>query len=201
MKSRRIVLVLGVVFAFAMLCVSPLLSVRARNASLEQSLPVLYELPDFDFTDSTGAPFDRDRMRGKVWVADFIFTTCTGPCPVLSTRMSGLFKHFQGHPSVGFVSFTVDPENDTPEVLAEYAKRYGADTSQWHFLTGAKEDIAEVAVKGFKVGSGEAPSMHDLHFILVDSLGRIRGYYTGTDTEDVAELQKDMESLLKGLPR
>lgn len=201
MKSRRVALVLGILLVFLLLSLAPLLSARARNASLEQALPVLYELPDFQLTDSTGAPFDRERMRGKVWVADFIFTTCTGPCPILSTRMAGLFKHFRNNPKVGFVSFSVDPENDTPEVLTAYAERYGADTSQWHFLTGPKEAIDELAVKGFKVGSGDTPSMHDLHFILVDGLGRIRGYYTGTDPEDVAVLQNDIESLLKGMAK
>ncbi|MCC6756191.1 MAG: SCO family protein [Solirubrobacterales bacterium] len=201
MKSRRIVLVFGILFAVAMLSLSPLLSARARNASIEPSLPVLYELPDFQLTDSDGAPFDRSRMRGKVWVADFIFTTCTGPCPLLSTRMAGLHKTFKGDSQVGFVSISVDPDTDTPAVMAAYAKRYGADTSQWHFLTGPKDAINELAVKGFKVGSGDVPVMHDLHFILVDDVGRIRGYYTGTNPDDVADLQRDIEILLEDMPR
>src|SRR6266481_7297210 len=102
-------------------------------------LPVLGQIPGFELTDETGQPFDRKALDGKVWVADFIFTTCTGPCPRMSSLMRQVQQASGAIPGVQLVSFTVDPEHDTPAALALYAARYHAQSERWHFLTGARE--------------------------------------------------------------
>jgi protein SCO1/2 len=201
MKTRRRIALVGLVFlAFAILSTAPVLSGRLRQASMEASLPVLYPVPDFTFTDSDGREFSLDDLKGKVWVADYIFTTCTGPCPLLSGRMSTLHKRFRTDDRVHFVSVSVDPDTDTPEVMKNYAAALDADTSRWHFLTGPIEAVNALAVDGMKLGSAGEPLLHDLHFVLVDGQGQIRGYYMGTDPAEVEQLARDIEVLLQDEP-
>lgn len=168
---------------------------RIPEAALD-SLPVLGQVGDFELTAATGKPFRADSMAGKVWVADFIFTSCAGICPIMTGEMAKLHRAFDGEDRVEFVSISVDPETDTPEVLAEYGERYGADLERWHFLTGAVEDIHAVSTQIFKVGALEDPINHSSRFILVDGTGAIRGYYVGTDKEDIARLTSDIAEIL-----
>lgn len=160
-------------------------------------LPVLGAVPDFQLLDSRNQNFSKENLKDKVWVADFIFTTCAGPCPILSSQMAKLQGSFSKEPRVRFVSFTVNPEVDTPEVLSKYAGLLGAETSRWHFLTGPKERIHKLAVEGFKLGSVENPVFHSTYLILVDGESRIRGYYEATDQEQVRKLRKDLSRLIK----
>ncbi len=183
-----------------MTSVSLLFAQRAQAPRVPQvgidSLPVLGQVSDFELTAATGQPFRAGRMAGKVWVADFIFTSCAGICPIMTGEMAELHRAFDGEDRVEFVSISVDPQTDTPEILAEYGERYGADPNRWHFLTGAIEDIHPLATQTFKVGALDDPLIHSPHFILVDGTGAIRGYYIGTDTEDVARLAGDIAELL-----
>ncbi len=187
--------------AFAVLALVGLLvtAARLRKADLatETPIPQLGALPDFQLVDSKGMPFGSAQLKGKIWVADFVFTSCTGICPILSTNMSKLHRNLVDRPDVHLVSVSVDPETDTPEVLARYASRYSADTSRWHFLTGPRERIHQLAVAGFKVGSVDEPIFHSNRFILVDGDGAIRGYYVGTEPEDMAKLNHDINTLLE----
>jgi len=140
-------------------------------------------------------------LRGAPWVADFIFTRCRGPCPLMTRRMAELGEVLPGE--VRRVSFTVDPEHDSPEVLAEYAERYEAPRS-WLFLTGPRPRMWELAVEGFKLGvafSGGAPNDHGLithstRFVLVDAEGRIRGYYDGFEKEERRRLVAEARAVL-----
>lgn len=159
-------------------------------------LPTLGEVTEFSLTDATGAPFTLTRLAGKIWVADFIFTSCAGICPVMTGNMSALHDRFSSESGVEYLSVSVDPETDTPEVLANYAREHGADPQRWHFLTGPEDAIHRLAVEGFKVGSMGDPVFHSPHFILVDRAGRIRGYYDGTEEEAVERLAGDIELLL-----
>lgn len=161
----------------------------------ETSLPELYPIADFQLTDSTGATFGLEDLRDTMWVANFMFTSCPSICPTLSANMATLQNQFANNPDVEFVSVTVDPETDTPEVMAEYAARFNANPERWHFLSGPVEDIHTLAVESFKVGSVDNPVFHSDKFILVDRAGYIRGYYTGTDTADVQRLADDIELL------
>jgi protein SCO1/2 len=174
-----------------------LIAATLSRRSSSQDLPVLFDVPAFSLTDTNGKPFGPDQLKGKVWVVDFIFTTCTGPCPILSGQMSSLHRRFGGDDRVAFVSVTVDPDHDTPEVLKAYADNLGADPKVWHFLTGPHPAINTLATTGFKLGNGGRPALHDTHFVLVDGQGRIRGYYTGTDPKDVDILAGDIRKLLE----
>ncbi len=162
-------------------------------------LPVLAQLPDFSLTNQDGAQVGLEDLQGRIWVADFIFTTCAGPCPIMSSKMAGLQNYFRLHPEVQFVSYTVNPEYDTPEVLAQYAERYGAQNDRWTFLTGAGEDIHRLAAQGFKMGSMDTPLNHSTYFALVDGQGRLRGYYNSQDEPAINTLISDIQELLVSL--
>lgn len=150
-------------------------------------LPVYGKVPEFSFIERLGKPFGSKDLQGKVWIADFIFTRCGGPCPLMSSRMAQLQKALKSVQNVRFVSFSVDPEHDSPQVLAEYAKRYDADENRWFFLTGDRILLQKLARETFKLtiekNTQKAPGddsndiLHSTHFILVDSQGRIRSYY------------------------
>jgi protein SCO1/2 len=167
----------------------------------EKQLPVLGTLPEFSLTNATGDPIGLDDLDGKVWAADFIFTTCAGPCPVMSMHMSKLHQDFIEDDRIRMVSVSVNPDYDTPEVLTEYAKRYEARTDLWYFLTGAYESIQSLIANGFKMGDMEDIVFHSTRFALVDGEGQIRGYYTGTEPDEVERLKKDIRTLADKLSK
>ena len=168
-----------------------------KDSTKESSLPLLGTIPKFKFIDSEENLISRDDLVGKVWVADFIFTTCTMACPVMTGNMNIIHKAFKNDDQVRIVSISVYPEYDTPEVLKEYASRYDANTDRWHFLTGPEEDVKDVIKNGFKMGDYEDIIFHSEKFALIDQVGNIRGYYNGMKTEDVNNLKKDIIYLLK----
>jgi protein SCO1/2 len=155
------------------------------------SLPVLYDVPAFTLTAETGAPFSSASLKGQVWVADFIFTHCPGPCLRMSTQM----KKLQDQTSVRLVSFTVDPNRDSAEVLAGYARRYRAQPGRWTFLTGPLDQLNYLSRTVFKVGDIEADFTHSTRMILVDKEMRIRGFYDSTDEDEIAKLLAGIKSL------
>ncbi len=150
-------------------------------------------IPAFQLTNQQGKPFDRSDLDGHVWVADFVFTNCQGPCPRMSSHMRSL-QNSTG-PSVKLVSFTVDPDNDTPPVLAAYAQRFGADASRWSFLTGDKTTLNMLDQDAFKLGTIGAGMDHSTRFVLVDKKGRIRGYYGIAEGDPVAKIARDAARL------
>lgn len=170
-----------------------LVPVLLAGCAHREPLRVYGQVPGFQLTAQTGAPFDRKSLDGHIWVADFIFTTCTGPCP----RMSALMRQVQAKtgPEVKLVSFTVDPENDTPAVMAEYARRYQAQDGRWFFLTGEPSTLNHLARNAFKLNTVDGSMVHSTRFVLVDGRSRIRAYY-GTDEEDpVDRLVRDIRQL------
>ena len=168
-----------------------------KDGKPAKDLPVIGTIPEFSFTDSKGNEINRQDMDGKVWVADFIFTTCTMACPVLTGNMNIVHKEFKNNDNVRIVSISVYPEYDTPEVLSEYASRYDANTDRWHFLTGPEESVKDIILNGFKIGDYEDIIFHSEKFALVDKKGQIRGYYSGMITEEMTKLKKDINILLK----
>ncbi len=160
-------------------------------------LPFLGQVEAFGLTDSNARAFTQVPLEGKVWVANFIFTTCSGICPLMTKNMAQLYRSYLLIDGVDFVSFSVNPENDTPQALSQYAKEKKADTRRWHFLTGTREAIQAVAVKSFKLGTIEEPIFHSGKFALVDRHLRIRGYYEGTSAEELPKLFKDVAALLR----
>ena len=150
-------------------------------------------------TDQAGRPFDESRLKGRVWIADFIFTSCAGSCPGMSAKLAELQRRLP--PEVLLVSFSVDPKRDTPPVLAEYARRYGAHPDRWFFLTGLEETMVQPFIgQGFELsvaegGSPEEPIVHSVRFVLVDRDWQIRGYYDSTDPAQIEKLVRDAGSL------
>jgi protein SCO1/2 len=159
-------------------------------------LQVLGEVPQFTLVAETGQPFDSRTMDGHVWVADFIFTTCDGPCPMMSSTMRRLQDQTATEfPELRFVSFTVDPARDTPPVMAEYAKRYRRDPNRWFFLTGDQAALHNLSLDGFKLQSVDGSMTHSTRFVLVDRQRRIRGYYVTGEDGFQARLVHDIRQL------
>ena len=154
-------------------------------------------IPDFEFIDSEGRDVGLSSLKGKVWVADFIFTTCTMACPIMTGNMNIIHKKYKKNDDLRLVSISVYPEYDTPEVLKKYASQYEANTDTWHFLTGNESTVKEVIKDGFKIGDYEDIIFHSEKFALVDRNGMIRAYYNGMKSEDMKKLKKDINSLLK----
>jgi protein SCO1/2 len=167
-----------------------------------RDLPVLVEKSPLDSTallNQDGNPRVLNEFKGKIVVVDFFFTSCGTICP----RMTGNFGKLQAKfdkKDVQLLSFTVDPEYDTPAQLLAYAQEQGAKPGQWTFLTGSREDIYRLARRGFRlvateVGIGSGDFIHTEKFTLLDRGGRVRGYYDGTSDADIRRLEKDIEKL------
>lgn len=163
-------------------------------------LPDYSVAPDFTLTERSNRQVTRKDLAGQVWIADFIFTRCTGICPAMSSNMQKLQSQLPKE--VRLVSFSVDPDHDTPQVLSEYAKRYNADPERWLFLTGDAEAVQKLSVDGFKLaldptaGTEAEPITHSSRFALVDREGHIRGYYGTEDPSALDRLVADAKTLL-----
>jgi protein SCO1/2 len=181
------------------LFIVPAFALLAACAS-QEPLPVFYPVPDFSLIERSNRPVTLEDFQGRVWVANFIFTSCAGMCPIMSDKMQLLQDTLPS--DVRLVSFTVDPERDTPEVLTAYAERYKADPNRWLFLTGPKETLHKLSLEGFKLGLDETqgtqiePITHSSRFVLVDKAGQIRGYYGSEDSEAMSKLAEDAGRLL-----
>ena len=161
--------------------------------------------PDFSLTERSGENFSSGDLKGRVWIADFIFTSCAGQCPMMSSHMKKLQTLFPKTTGLELVSFSVDPARDKPEALSQYADRYEAEKDRWFFLTGPLEEINQI-LKGFLLSKAEEPAMHSSRFILVDRTGQVRGYYDSTDSAAMNQLIRDARLLvrqtsLRGLPQ
>ena len=151
--------------------------------------PVLVELPSYHLTSEQGQPFGAENLRGKAYVANFVFTSCPSVCPRLTRRMAEVQERTKDlGDALHLVTFTVDPETDTPEVLRGYAQKYEADPKRWVFLTGQLSEIEPVVVKGFKMmrdkketSPGLFEIVHGERFVLVDGRGFVRGFYEATN--------------------
>jgi len=199
-----------VIFALTLFAIFAKGMFAPRNTSVPKgtkALPVLGEIAPVVLTQQNGSRFDLSGLRGKVWVANFIFTHCAGPCPLMTAQMSELVKKFREETEVQFISLSVDPERDTPEVLSKYAARYEADPKAWAFLTGDKKEVYSFIQKQFFLGVTDIPPAereaadqtvsHSTKFVLVDRHLRLRGFYETLDQGQVERLVKDIPILLK----
>ncbi len=160
-------------------------------------LPVYGSVPQFTLTAQDGRQFSSGELKGKVWVSDFFFTSCMGPCPRMTSQMHSIAAQVRDLPQVRFVSFTVDPEHDTPTVLASYAVEHHADTARWFFLTGAQPALQVLDRRAFKLGDVDGSLMHSTRFVLVDQRGRIRGYYRTDEGNGLGDLVPDIRRLVR----
>ncbi|HEX5660733.1 MAG TPA: SCO family protein [Polyangiales bacterium] len=178
---------------------------RLGDQKQSQAQGELGRVPAFALTDQLGKPFGSAQLAGRPWIANFVFTRCPSVCPLLTAKFKSLQSKLTDVPDVQFVSFSVDPEHDTPPVLNEYAQKYDAGPS-WHFLTGPLDTIEKTVVSGFKIHIGDPkPSendptlveiMHGEHFVLVDAKGTIRGYYRAEPAE-LTQLAEDLRAMAK----
>jgi protein SCO1/2 len=167
-------------------------------------LPPLGHVGKFSLTDQAGRNVTPETMRGKVWAAAFMFTRCPTVCPRITRRMRELQQAAAKEGvALELVSFSVDPEHDTPAVLADYANRYAADLASWRFLTGDLEVVRKTSEQGFKLAFEGKPTpgaehfglMHGSHLVLVDASGQIRGYYRTSEDERMKQLLLDADAL------
>jgi len=162
----------------------------------QAKLPSYSLVPDFTLTDQTGASFEsKDSLRNQVWVADFIFTNCPGPCPRMSSQMHQVQTALSD--SVRLVSFTVDPARDTPAVLNEYAGHFQAKPGVWFFLTGPQSTLNHLCRDVFTLGDVDGSLQHSTRFALIDRSSRIRGFYDTSEQDAIPRLIADAKSLLR----
>jgi protein SCO1/2 len=169
-----------------------------------ERLQAYWKVPEFSLTERSGQSLKSQDLAGKVWVADFFYTTCPGPCPMLSSALSDVQKALGSAADLRLVSISTDPEKDTTEVLKLYAERFQAN-DRWFFLTGDKNVIFGLARDGFKLPIAGAPGpgeqiTHSTRLVLVDQTGMIRGFYEGTDKASMDKLIKDIPKLLEQKP-
>ena len=187
-----------------------------------EGLQVFWTVPDFSLIERSGRPVTLADLRGKAWIADFIYTECTETCPLQTAYMAQLQKDLAAERDLRFVSITVDPKHDTTAVLRGYATRYGADPERWLFLTGDKRAIYELAQKGFRLAvvdpeeqnqgmnlwplasrpayashGSKGLVIHSSRLVLVDRQARIRGLYPGTEPDAIKRLREDTRALLR----
>lgn len=161
--------------------------------------PTYHQIPDFNFVSQTEDTITQHTFDKKIYVADFFFTRCGNICPKMTSQLARVQQAFKNEPMVKIISYSVDPEYDRVEVLKAYANRYHADSNTWYFLTGKKNDIDQLAQKGYLISStvDSAGNMdHSQRLVLIDTARHIRGYYNGTDPEDVDRLILEIKILL-----
>jgi len=175
------------------------------NHLAQRSLGSFGSVPSFQLVNQEDRPFGMEQLRGKIWIADFIFTSCPGPCPMISSRMSELQRPLENS-DVHLVSFTVDPKTDTPAVLRDYSKRLHARSGRWDFLTGPETTLYPLIRNGFKLAVSDGTEelgapVHSTRAALVDRQGVIRGYYDMTAPDSVTKLLADTSHLLRQQPK
>jgi protein SCO1/2 len=168
------------------------------NALRQRTVSSYGSVPEFSLINQDGKTFGSADLRGKIWIADFIYTTCPGPCPMISSRMSEVQEPLK-NTDVHLVSFSVDPAKDTPQVLRGYAEKLQAEPGRWDFLTGPQSTIYNLSRNGFKlaVGDEKGVPIHSTRMILVDRHGEIRGYYDAAEADAVTKLVADTTHLLR----
>ena len=181
-------------FAFSLLA---LLVVDFAEQSRNE-IPMYDAVPDFSFMESKGQKFELEDIKGKINIFDFFFTTCRGPCPIMSREMEKLYSYYQSTDKVQFVSVSVDPKRDSLAVLRAYAEKHGVTDNRWNFLHGEIEELKRLSEEGFKLGS-DFPDMHNTNFILVDQNGTIRGYYDPFTEASIKLLKTHIRQLGKTL--
>lgn len=180
-----------------------------RNAQAPE-LPVIGRLADFNLTNQFGQPVTLQDLKGRVWVADIIFTTCAGPCPIMTRKMRELQDALPASSAARLVTLTTDAETDTPEVLKKYGERFGASFERWMFLTGNPREIANVAIDGLKLTAiPKKPEertdpadlfVHSTMFVIVDKQGQLRGVFqTQGEMVSWAESKRQILAAIKKL--
>jgi protein SCO1/2 len=192
------ILVIGVLAAWPL--------VWSLRTPVPPPAPILGAVPAFQLTDQDGRVFGSRDLAGRVWVASFIFTRCETVCPRVTAQMARVQARTRDlEPALHLVSFSVDPEHDTPARLAAYARAHRANPRMWTFLTGPAAAVQETVEKGLRVSVGRDPTdpspagiSHGTHLVLVDGQGRLRGYYESEEPDAVDRIVRDAALLVNG---
>lgn len=201
------VLSLGIILGtFFWLKLAPRPGLTGWDAKPLEGLNRYGTVPEFSLVERGGKTTTLADLRGSIWIADFIYTTCQDTCPMQTAEMAQLQEEWKDRSGLKLVSFSVDPEKDTTAVLSRYADRYKADAQRWLFLTGAKEEISRLVQEGFRLsavalsGDGNVSSviMHSPRFVLIDKQAEIRGYYDSRDPQAMQRLKADVAILING---
>ena len=201
------VISLGIMLGtFLWLKLAPMPTPLGWNTQPLEGLNRYGAVPEFSLTERSGKSIGLGDLRGKIWVADFIYTTCKDTCPLQTAAMSKLQEQWSDRADLKLVSFSVDPDRDTPPVLSRYAQDFKADRDRWLFLTGDKEQISHLIQAGFRLsaapvtesGSEDQVILHSPRFVLIDKETQIRGYYDSRDVDALARLKKDVVTLMSG---
>lgn len=217
MEKRKVVLI-AVVIAIAIVDVLLFnLDANCRKSILPRCFPtgelypykdsygrmkydsVYHTISNFKLRDQNAAIITNDSLKGKIYVANFFFCTCTSICPRMTNYMHVLQNEFISEGRIEFLSHTVDPENDSIPVLKQYAEQNQINDRKWHLLTGSRKDLYDLSKNSYYLGvESDSPDEfeHSEKFVLVDSHRVIRGYYNGTDSLEVEKLKKDIQILL-----
>jgi protein SCO1 len=168
-------------------------------------LKVFKQVPDFELTERSGKTIRLDDLKGRVWIADFFYASCPGPCPIVSSKLSKLQDEMLKMDGALLVSISTQPETDTVEVLRKYAERFHASPDKWLFLTGDKSRIYSLANAGFLLTAVEQkdsknPVIHSTKLALVDKAGNIRNFYDGDSDESAPRILHDIKFLLREQP-
>ena len=174
---------------------------KQPDEAVENDEGLLFTAPTFNLTDQDNHPFSSEKLKGKTWIATLFYTSCPGPCPMMSGRLRKIQKAVPD-PNVVMVSFSIDPDHDTPEKLKDYANNMTADPARWFFLTGTPADMQKLA-DGLKLGyesptenaANGAQIVHSTKFLLVDKTGQVRGVYSTADDESMKKLETDAKKL------
>ena len=199
MSKTTVKWLIGISSAIFLLLIVALYTIQQAQASRDR-LPVIKELPDFAFTTSAGEPFTKKDLLGKVSVVMFGFTSCKGPCPIMSANYAGMYKLYDHSDKFQLVWVTVDPQVDSAERLKEYAARFGVTDNRWVFLRSDMAATVALCEGGFNLPASDLPGSHSTRFVLVDDQARIRGYYYGTDDASIAQLKDDIRVLVRNMP-
>ena len=161
----------------------------------KSKLPELGSIPPFEFTNQQGTAFASSQLNGKVWVADFFFTNCPGPCPRMANQLKRVQQETGDLKQLHLVSITVDPDRDTAAALESYARRFGALPERWTFLTGRKDLIRNLMSESFYLGFADSIQEHSTRFVLVDQNMKIRGFYDSFAKDSIDKLIEDIRDL------
>ena len=197
-----VLLLIGALYGWKMIRRGSRVPTEVSTANSLDKHPI--PLPEFKLTERSGREFDSNELKGQIWIGSFFFASCPGPCRKMNLKLAELTDEWPAD-KVRFVSISVDPKNDSPAALQDYAKSFGADDEQWLFLTEPGDDVQKLARQGFKVAastSGDSaaadhPITHSDRLIVIDGRGQIRGYFSATDDVSVALLKRKVNQLLE----
>lgn len=164
------------------------LACHQRQEPSWDELPQIKKAPSFVVTNYDGTLLSSEQLQGRPWVASFMFASCQGVCPIMNGYIAELQREVGG--AVRFVSFSVDPENDSLPVLAAYARQYGARDGVWYITRTTLDSVRAISRDGFLLSDPKTPDLHSSRLVLVDERGMIRGYYNSLDSADVATLRR-----------